>query len=366
MLIYSRYIFTQLGWITLALTFILSCVIWLTQSLRYVDLVIAKGLPLSIFFKLTILLVPSLISTVLPISFFMAMLYVFSRLYNDSELVVLRVLGLSNLQILNPCFKVAGLVATILYIMNLYVHPFTTQKFKDYKDQIRNTISSYMIHAGDFITLKQMTFYVKEKSRSGVMRGIFMHDMSNPRNPITILAEKGLLYETGQGLRLILFNGSRQSIEPKTGGPSYLSFEQYNLEVHPKQESVERTRKPSELFLGDLLRADDSVSDKLRHKLLIEAHQRLLLPLTIFPFLILSAFIFLYGDYERRGRTRKIIAVVIVSIVLEAILMLLLNLAAKSPLFPSLAYALVVLIVIGGIALLADRTPPPISKNEAP
>ncbi len=54
----------------LLVTFSLMSILWLTQSLRFVELVTNKGLPLSLFIKMTSCLMPRLFALLSPISLF--------------------------------------------------------------------------------------------------------------------------------------------------------------------------------------------------------------------------------------------------------------------------------------------------------
>lgn len=64
----TRYILGRLAAATLAITAGLGAAVWLTQSLRLVDLIVNRGLPLGQFLKLALLLLPGLVGTILPIA----------------------------------------------------------------------------------------------------------------------------------------------------------------------------------------------------------------------------------------------------------------------------------------------------------
>src|SRR5262249_5235955 len=142
------------------LTLTLTGAVWLTQSLRYIDFVIARGLSLLTFLKLVSFLLPNLFATILPISLLIATLFVFSKLYSDNELIVLRSLGISDRQLITPPLVMALFVSLTLYGMNLYVHPLSTQHYKELKSEIRNSLTKMMIQPGEFSTFKHLTFFV--------------------------------------------------------------------------------------------------------------------------------------------------------------------------------------------------------------
>jgi lipopolysaccharide export system permease protein len=60
----DRYIFGQLFFALLAVTGGLAALIWLTQSLRFVELVVNRGLSIVVFIQLTALLIPSFVAVI--------------------------------------------------------------------------------------------------------------------------------------------------------------------------------------------------------------------------------------------------------------------------------------------------------------
>jgi lipopolysaccharide export system permease protein len=66
----SFYVLKQLIGPIALFAFLMTCVVWLTQSLRLLDLVINRGQSAPTFVYLTILILPSLLILILPIAFF--------------------------------------------------------------------------------------------------------------------------------------------------------------------------------------------------------------------------------------------------------------------------------------------------------
>ena len=64
---FDRYVLRQLSVALVAATGGLVALIWLTQSLRFVELVVNRGLSFAVFLKLTGLLVPNFVAVILPI-----------------------------------------------------------------------------------------------------------------------------------------------------------------------------------------------------------------------------------------------------------------------------------------------------------
>ena len=76
----DRYIFKQVLTALIAVTVALVALIWLTQSLRFVELIVNRGLSPFVFLRLTVLLIPSFIAVILPITTFVVVQFVYQRL----------------------------------------------------------------------------------------------------------------------------------------------------------------------------------------------------------------------------------------------------------------------------------------------
>ncbi len=103
----DRYIFRQLALALIAVTGGLTALIWLTQSLRFVELVVNRGLSLGVFLDLTGLLIPSFVAVILPITTYVVIQFVYQRLAGDRELTVMRAAGLSPWALARPALMLA-------------------------------------------------------------------------------------------------------------------------------------------------------------------------------------------------------------------------------------------------------------------
>ena len=90
------YIIKQIvvGFLLVALS--LMSMLWLTQSLRFVEMVTDKGLSVYLFIEMTSLLMPRVFTIISPIALFVAVMFVYNRLITDSELIVMKAVGISS------------------------------------------------------------------------------------------------------------------------------------------------------------------------------------------------------------------------------------------------------------------------------
>src|SRR5258706_7583968 len=101
----------------------LTFAIWLSQSLRLLDIIINRGLSVGLAVKFLALLLPSLFALLLPIAVFIAVMVVYLRMNSDSELVVMRNAGISNMGLARPAILFGLATMAITYGLTLYGIP---------------------------------------------------------------------------------------------------------------------------------------------------------------------------------------------------------------------------------------------------
>ncbi|MDP6518121.1 MAG: LPS export ABC transporter permease LptF [Alphaproteobacteria bacterium] len=359
-----RYIFNQLVGPLVVVIISLTGVIWLTQSLRFIDLIINKGLAFSMFLYLTVLLLPSLLAIILPFALFTATLYSYHRLMADSEIMVLRATGLSNLRLAAPALAMAGLVMTGGYAINLYLMPAGFHEFKSMQAQIRDSFASVLLQEGVFNTpIDGLTIYVRERERNGELRGILVHDNRDPLEPTTVMAERGLLARTDHGPRFMLMNGNRQQIEKEDGQLSLLYFESYAFDLGGVPGiDPDRFREAKERYLPDLFDPDDVQEEKHRREFLAEAHQRLVSPTQSLVFVLIALAALLSGEFNRRGQRWRLLIAIALAVTFQALFFSLTSVIVNAPVIAAALYLLVAAsIAVAGYVLFADpnRRPTP-------
>ncbi|MGA3005589.1 MAG: LptF/LptG family permease, partial [Acetobacteraceae bacterium] len=173
----DRYIFRQLFGALIAVTSGLTALIWLTQSLRFVELVVNRGLSLLVFMRLTGLLIPSFIAVILPITTFVVIQFIYQRLAGDREVTVMRAAGLSPFALARPALALALFATVAGYWLNLSVVPDTLASFREFQWEIRNKVAAFLLQEGVFTSISdKLVVYVRTRSPDGSLHGILVDD----------------------------------------------------------------------------------------------------------------------------------------------------------------------------------------------
>ncbi len=354
----TRYILGQTVGPFLFITLVLTGVVWLTQSLRFLDLIINKGVSIGGFLYLTLLLLPGFLTVILPIAAFAAVLYVYYRLDGDNELMVMRAAGLNSHTLVVPALTMSAAVALVTYVLSLYLMPLGFRTFKDMQFMVRHNYASVLLQEGTFSNLIDgVTVFVRERRGGGELRGILIHDSRDLNRPVTMMAERGALIMTESGPRFVMANGNRQEVEPDRGQLSLLYFEEYVLDLGSYTQSPEnRWREAGERYLSELFNPGTGLDDvNNANKLRAEGHRRLVLPLYAVALALIAATSILAGPFSRRGKWYRAVAAAGVAIAFELIGLGLLPLAESMPALSFLLYAHIGLAVAACFYLLSRR-----------
>jgi lipopolysaccharide export system permease protein len=299
--------------LTLAFTLVFSVAVWLVQSLRLIDLIVNRGLSLGLFIKLAVLILPRFVEIVLPIAIFLAVLFSYNRLISESELIVMRASGLSQMTLARPALILASGGVVVLLVLSTYLLPASFRAFKDLQFEIRGRFASALIQEGVFNTISdRFSVYIRTRDRRGELGGILIHDMRDPKKPVTLLAERGALVDSPEGPRVLMVNGSRQQYELETGKLNVLSFDRYTLELAGgKEASTARSREAEELYFHELLAGAPAAN------LMAELHLRVVTPLDALVLALIPLACLLSGDFNRRGQSRRILVATILAMLFE-------------------------------------------------
>jgi lipopolysaccharide export system permease protein len=317
-----RYIFQQLAIGLILVTAVLICLIWLITSLRFVEMVVNRGLTAWDLIYLTILAVPKTFPFILPIALFLAVAFVYSKMISDRELVVLRSSGLSQMALARPGLLLALAATLVIYVLNIFVLPESHRRFKEVQWEYRYG-SAAMLREGTFNNFgEDYTIFVRQRTSSGQYLGVLVHDNRDPDQPTSYMAERGALVESDNGPRVVLFDGNRQVMDRKTGRLTMLYFDRTPLDLNNIIKIPEsRNREARERSLNELFNArnDPTVMIKDYDRHIVEAHMRLTTPLMALSLTAVGLACLLTGAFTRRSQNKRVFLAVTLMFFVEVL-----------------------------------------------
>lgn len=358
---FTRYVLRQLVVAMILVTAGLTCIIWLTQSLRFVEMIVNRGLSGGMFVYLTMLLLPNFLVLVLPIALFTVVVFTYSKLINDRELMVMRASGLSQFALAKPALILALIVVGLGYFLNLYVVPQSYAKFRNLQWDIRYNYSHILLREGAFNTVAAgITVYVRQRTADGKLLGILVHDQRDKDHPFTLMAAKGAMVETDDGARVVMFNGNRQAVDKSTNKLSILYFDRYVFDLATTREAINvRYHEPRERTLHELFNigeVDPDLHPREHGKFFVEAHKRLVSPLAALAYTLVGLACLISGGFSRRTQTRQACLAIAIMVALQGSALGLENFAAKNlPAIPLMYVHVLVPIVLGYFIMVRSQ-----------
>ena len=146
----SAYVFRQALGPLLAILGALAAIAILTQGLNQLDIIVTNRRAGFAFAWVTILALPQLISLILPMAVFIAVVYALNRMHSESEIAVLYGAGVSRQRLARPIMQLAVLAALTHLAINVVIQPASFKERREVFYELRTDIASSLIEEGSF------------------------------------------------------------------------------------------------------------------------------------------------------------------------------------------------------------------------
>ena len=305
---FNLYIFNQLLRTTLVLTLVLVGIIWLFQTIRILELVVNRGAAVGDFLVMSVASMPLWLMIAIPISGFIAVNWVFSRILADRELLVMQSIGLSPLQLAKAPIALGILLTTFLAVNTVYILPTSFGVYKNLQFKLRNSIPTILLRDGVFIeVVDDMTMFIGSRDDNDIMRDLFIHDARINDRIITMTAQSGEFIERDGSPTLILQNGERSERNAEGQSGAVLLFDTHSVTItrNSSQQTERATIDINEDSISNLLSPDAAHSPQYYLQRHAEGHYRIASPWLGLGLALLSAAIILRGQIRRDLWTRR-------------------------------------------------------------
>lgn len=355
-MVFDRYLFRQVTGAFLLIALTLSAIIMLTQSLRFLELVIDSGASSTAFWLLSFLALPRLFEVIVPVALMMAVVFMYNRMAGDSEITAMRAAGFSSLRLARPGVWLAAGLTLLLLVNAFWIAPMSLSALHILRQTIKAEISTLLLREGVFNEVgKDLTVYIESRGENGALEGLVIHD-SRPElpAPVTVIARRGQMVATDTGQQVIVYDGSRQDINPETGALNRLDFRQYSIDFPESSPIRTRWREPEERTIGELLNPDAATraDPKSTYKFMAEAHRRLASPFLPLTFCFMALACLLVGHVDRRGQGRRILLAVVLVVAVQGAYMGVIGAASSHAWAVPLIYLLVFGPMLAGYVAL--------------
>lgn len=356
----SAYVFRQALGPLLAILGALAAVAILTQGLNQLDIIVNNRRAGLAFAWVTLLTLPQLLSLILPMAVFIAVVYAINRMHNDSEIAVLFSAGMSRGRIARPIIQLAVLAALAHLAINVVIQPWSFAERRETFYELRTDLASSLVQEGSFtFPNKDLTLYARERGGGGELRDLLIND-ARPEHDITYTARAGVIV-TIDGQPAIVMRDGQVQRQVEDGSVDVLDFDRYVLQlgVAALDDDDFFYLKASDRTLHQLFYPDLTAHYDQRNidRFIAEAHARLSAPLLNIALALIALAGVLTGEFSRRGYARRIMIATIIALIVRLSALATQSIATDEPDLNALQYLVPIFVIIGAIMVMRGRAP---------
>ena len=362
---FDRYLFGQMIRTTIAVSVTLVGIMWLFQTIRLLEVVINRGAPISNFLLMSVTVIPLWLTIAVPVSAFVAVIWVFQRAVADRELLVMQASGRSALQLARAPLALGILLTLVLIVNSVMVLPQSFGIYKRVQFEVRNSIPTVMLQDNVFIDVVEgVTMLIGRKLDDGLAKDLFIHDERTEGKVITMTARVGQFVERDGLPAVILQEGERIELSKSGDSGATLLFDTHTVTIAPKDKTVS-SQMPIDMnedTISNLLNPEKSPYPEYFNQRRAEGHYRIVSPALALVLILIATVGALFGQVRRHTWSKRTLLMIVGSIVSISALVSSRSLATSLPSTVPLLYASV---LVPSLIMLVMLTLPSIASPKS-
>ena len=176
---------------------VLTGLAWMIHIMSMMKFLLNYGINLSSFLGLTMLMVPFIISIIVPFVTFIAIIFVYNKLISDNEVTVMAASGLSPLQIARPALIIASILTALHLALNIWIVPATQADFYSTQWNLRYGLAHMKLQEAAFTQLANGLVVYVDKVSGHDLSQVMLSDTRDKTSEIKRIAGfycKGFIY----------------------------------------------------------------------------------------------------------------------------------------------------------------------------
>lgn len=312
---FDRYMLSQLLVLFGFFSLILVLVYWINRAVRLFDQLIADGQTAWVFLELTSLSLPSIIRAMLPVSAFVAAIYVTNRMASDSELTVVQATGYSPWRLARPVVCFGAIVALMMAVLTNLLVPLSSERLALRTQEVSQNMTARLLTPGEFLTPSDgVTFYIRDISPAGEMLDVFISEDPGPDRQVTYTASRAYLVRTDKGPQLVLVSGLVQTLDRETARLTTTAFDDFVYDVGSLLDpDTTPARTVGGLSTPELLSPSPALLEEVgrtRGDLILRGHDRFGQAFLAFAAALVGFSALIVGGFSRFGLWRNMLLAV--------------------------------------------------------
>jgi len=242
-------------------TISISAIIWVFQSVNYLDIIVEDGRDYAIYFKFTLLTFPKIIIKIIPFSAFFSLTYILNKYETNNELIIFWNFGIQKIEFVNFLFKISIFFFSFQILMSSLIVPASLDKARSIlRTSSINLVEDLLKEKKFNDIIKGLTIHTENKDENGNLYNIYLkRNFVGDEFEITY-AKKGIFKKINNNQYLILYNG--ENINGNSQSMRAFNFSETRILLQDLDSDVMKTIKTQEVKSKDLIRCYNSIKKK--------------------------------------------------------------------------------------------------------
>ena len=235
---------------------VLTCVFLLGNLIQLANMVINKGVSLSIISKVFLFYIPVLLGYTLPIACLTTVILTFSRLSADNEILAIRASGIYLKNILFPMIVVGVVLSLFSIFLNERIIPYAHYQQRRLLKDLGTQNPTAVLEAGTFISaFKDQILFIYHLEGNKMYNIRIYQPQGEGKQTRTIIAKEGEFTPVpGEDkIKLKLMNGTSDEPDLKNANHFYkLNFRNYFMTLDLSKDDKDTDKKPKSMTLKEI------------------------------------------------------------------------------------------------------------------
>ena len=197
---------------------------------------------------------------ILTLSLFISVVYTFSRMYLDSEMIIWFSSGVSTTRFLKPLLKFSWPIFSVIVLLLLFAWPWSNYQTQFLKERFEKRGDIERVAPGQFqeSAASRSVFFIEKKELSGESaRSVFISKIEGPVETITT-AKDGRISFIDDRKFLVLENGQQTVINHETGQTRFIDFQNFKYLIDPARRQLNFDRQSQMRSTLELLQSTEN------------------------------------------------------------------------------------------------------------
>lgn len=253
----DRYLLREVGLSWLAVTLVLVLIMLANRFSHYLHFAASGDLPANVVGMMVGLTTIRYLIYLIPVSFLLAVMLSFGRLYRDSEMAALAACGVGLRRLYRPILLFAVVLMALTAYLSLGSSPWAARQAQKVYERASQEVKLSLFSPGGFHPLPgdRGVFYAGKRGPDGkTLENVFIR-LNDTQQPTVIFAQRGVQRTNAQtgGRAFVLLNGYR--VEGQPGQPQFriTHFKEHGVRIAPptfSYESNDRSERPTATLIG--------------------------------------------------------------------------------------------------------------------